>query len=154
MAGSTCGSGDHARCPALVLRVEAVLVAAAAAVPELGAGVGLLVVVPADVVFSTRALVQNQAAARVQGGGLCENTKPAHVKPPDAYLAPSGSRVHTSSEIIGLAVGGLAAHSVKQSCVLFATGSLNTTGPTLRRSDMMAGVPALIRGSVLHVRSI
>lgn len=57
--------GHHTRPPALLLRVKPVLVAVAASVPELGAGVGLLVVVPADAVVATRALVQDQAAARV-----------------------------------------------------------------------------------------
>ena len=53
-------------CPlAFLLRVKAVLVAVAATVPELCTGVGLLVVVPADVVVPTWALVQNQAAAWV-----------------------------------------------------------------------------------------
>lgn len=57
---STGGAGHHhARPLALLLCVEAVPVAAAASVPELGAGVGLLVVVPADVVVPTRALVQD-----------------------------------------------------------------------------------------------
>ena len=65
---------DHTRPLALVLRVKAVLVAVAASVPELCAGVGLLVVVPADVVVSTRALVQNQAAVRVQRHALCRKT--------------------------------------------------------------------------------
>lgn len=69
--GRTGGSDEHTRPPALSLCVKAVPVAAAAAVPELGAGVGLLVVVPADVIVPTRALVQDQAAARVQGYGLC-----------------------------------------------------------------------------------
>lgn len=68
---STCDSGDHTCSLALLLGVEAVPVAAAASVPELGASVGLLVVVPADVIFSTCSLVQNQPAARVQGYGLC-----------------------------------------------------------------------------------
>lgn len=62
---SSCGADPHTRPLALVLRVEAVGVAAAASEPELGAGVGLLVVVPADVVVPTRALVQHQVTARV-----------------------------------------------------------------------------------------
>lgn len=58
-------------CPlAFLLGVKAVLVAVAASVPELRAGVGLLVVVPADVVVPTRALVQNQGATGVQRGEL------------------------------------------------------------------------------------
>lgn len=61
----TCCSGDHTRPLTLLLSVEAVLVPAAASVPELGAGVGLFVVVPADVVVPTRALVQDQTAARI-----------------------------------------------------------------------------------------
>lgn len=67
---ATGGSGDHTRPLALLLHVEAVPVAVAASVPELGAGVGLLVVVPADVIVPTRALVQDQDAPRVQGYGL------------------------------------------------------------------------------------
>ena len=55
----TDGSGDHTRPLALLLCVEAVPVATAASVPELGAGVGLFVVVPADVIIPTRALVKN-----------------------------------------------------------------------------------------------
>lgn len=67
----TGGSGDHTRPLALLFCVKAVPVAVTASVPELGTGVGLLVVVPADVIVPTRALVQNQAAARVQRYGLC-----------------------------------------------------------------------------------
>lgn len=69
-------SAHHTRPLALLLRVEAILVSIAASVPELSAGVGLLVVIPADVVVPTRALVQDQAAAGVQGHRLCRG----HVK--------------------------------------------------------------------------
>lgn len=69
-------SAYHTRPLALLLRVEAILVSIAASVPELSAGVGLLVVIPADVVVPTRALVQDQAAAGVQGHPLCRG----HVK--------------------------------------------------------------------------
>lgn len=62
----------HTGALALLLRVKAVPAAAAAAVPELGAGVGLLVVVPADVVVTARALVQDHVAAGVQWSGLCK----------------------------------------------------------------------------------
>lgn len=68
-------SGDHTRPLALLLGVEAVLVPVAASVPELSAGVGLLVVIPADVVVPTRALVQDQAAARVQRHRLCTRNR-------------------------------------------------------------------------------
>lgn len=67
---ASSGSADHTRPLALLLCVEAVLVAVTASVPELGAGVGLLIVVPADIIVPTCALVQNQATARVQGNGL------------------------------------------------------------------------------------
>ncbi len=70
----TCRSDDHTRPLALLLCVEAVRVAVAASVPELGAGVGLPVVVPADVIIPTRALVQNQATARVQRYDLCRKS--------------------------------------------------------------------------------
>lgn len=54
----TCRTSEqHTGALARLLRVEAVPAAAAAAVPELSAGVGLLVVVPADVVVTARALV-------------------------------------------------------------------------------------------------
>lgn len=62
---SSCGADSNTRPLALLLRVEAVVVAAAASEPELGAGVGLFVVVPADVVVPTRALVQDEVTARV-----------------------------------------------------------------------------------------
>lgn len=65
------GSGDHTRPLALLLCVKAVLVAVTPSVPELGAGVSLLVIVPADVVVPTCALVQNQATTRVQWYSLC-----------------------------------------------------------------------------------
>lgn len=61
----TGGSGQHTRPLALVLRIETVPVAVTAAVPELSARVGLLVVVPADVVVPTRTLIQHQSAAGV-----------------------------------------------------------------------------------------
>ena len=60
--------GDHAGLLALLLRRVAVVVAPAAAVPELGAGVGLLVVVPQDGVVPAGALAQGLAAAGADGG--------------------------------------------------------------------------------------
>ena len=60
--------GDHAGLLALLLRLVAVLVAPAASVPELSAGVGLLVVVPQDGVIPAGALAQGQAAAWADGG--------------------------------------------------------------------------------------
>lgn len=62
----SCGGTDSNTRPlALLFCIETVCVAAAASKPELGARVGLFVVIPADVIVPTRALVQHQVTARV-----------------------------------------------------------------------------------------
>lgn len=60
------GGDDSYTCPlALLFCVKTVLVAVTASIPELSTGIGLIVVVPADVVVTTCALVQNQITTRV-----------------------------------------------------------------------------------------
>lgn len=61
----TCWTADHTCSFALLLSVKAVFVAIAASVPELGTSIRLLVIVPADVIFPTSALVQRQVTSWV-----------------------------------------------------------------------------------------